>query len=113
MKTFPGLQRCATILIAFAVATPALAATGDPVLNGHIYNSQFPEGHATFNGMGVASDGTIYYVITSEQYNVAAQMYSFNPKTGKITHLGDLSAACGESKIKAVAQGKSHVTFIQ
>ena len=98
-------------LLAFVPAF--CASTDSPVLHAHVYNSGFPLGRATFNGMGVAHDGTIYYVITSESYNVAAQMYSLNPKTQKITHLGDLSEAVGEKNAKVVAQGKSHVAFIE
>jgi hypothetical protein len=115
MKNVAGVGACLRLLLVLFAATPVLLvhAADIPVLPGQIYDSEFPQGHATFNGMGVAHDGTIYYVITSEEYNIAGQMYSFNPKSRKITHLGDLSAACGEDKIKAVAQGKSHVTFVE
>ena len=37
------------------------------------------------------SDGKIYYVISSERYDVGAQMYSFDPRTKKITHCGDIT----------------------
>jgi hypothetical protein len=79
----------------------------------HIYNSGFPEGHDTYNGMGAASDGKIYYVLSSESYDVAAHMFSFDPQTKKIQHLGDLTAACGEQGAKAIPQGKSHVNFVE
>lgn len=78
-----------------------------------VYNSGFENAHDSFNGMSSASDGKIYYVLSSVLIDVAAQMYSFDPKTGSIEHLGDLSEACGEKGMKVVAQGKSHVNFVE
>jgi hypothetical protein len=45
--------------------------------------------------------------------DVAGQMYSFDPQTRKIEHLGDLTEACGEKGMKAVAQGKIHCNFVE
>jgi hypothetical protein len=77
------------------------------------YNSGFPEGHDTYNGMGAASDGRIYYVLSSESIDVGAQMFCFDPKTKKIQHVGDLTEACGEKGLKTIPQGKSHVNFAE
>lgn len=82
-------------------------------LTARTYNSGFPQAHDTYNGMGAASDGKIYYVLSSELHNVAAQMYSFDPATGRIKHLGDLTEACGEKGQQVIAQGKSHVNFVE
>ncbi len=79
----------------------------------HSYNSGFAEAHDTYNGMGVGSDGKIYYVLSSESYDVAAQMYSFDPRTKRIHHCGDFTEACGEKGAMAIPQGKSHVNFIE
>ncbi len=101
-------------ILGLTALTNAFSASNDrPVLHARVYNSEFAEGRATFNGMGIAHDGTIYYVITSESYNVAGQMFSLDPKTQKIAHLGDLTEVVGEKNAKVVAQGKSHVTFIE
>jgi hypothetical protein len=43
--------------------------------------------------------------------DLAGQMYSFDPETAKIEHLGDLTTMAGEKEMKVVAQGKSHVNF--
>lgn len=77
------------------------------------YNSGFKLAHDTYNGMGCASDGRIYYVLSSEVHDTAAQMYSFDPGSQQIRHLGDLTEACGEKGMQAVAQGKSHVNFVE
>ncbi|MGA2068530.1 MAG: hypothetical protein ABSG86_26395 [Thermoguttaceae bacterium] len=84
-----------------------------PDLIAETYDSGFPSAHDTYNGMGAASDGNIYYVLCSTTHDVAAQMYAFDPATRKIRHVGDLTEACGEKGMKAVAQGKSHVNFVE
>jgi len=78
-----------------------------------VYNSGFEHSHDTYNGISTASDGKVYYVLCSELMDVAGQMYSFDPATKKIEHVGDLTEMCGEKDMKVVAQGKSHVNFIE
>jgi hypothetical protein len=77
------------------------------------YDSGFELAHDTYNGMGTGSDGKIYYVLSSESYKIGAQMYSYDPATNIIEHLGDLTEACGEKDKKTIAQGKSHVKFVE
>lgn len=77
------------------------------------YDSGFELSHDTYNGMGTGSDGKIYYVLCSESYEIGAQMYCYDPVTDKIKHLGDLTEACGERGAKTIAQGKSHVNFVE
>src|SRR5438067_3479882 len=78
-----------------------------------IHNSGFANAHDSYNCISSASDGKIYYVLSSEAFDVAAQMYSFDPATQKIEHLADLNQASGEKDAKAIAQGKSHVNFVE
>lgn len=82
-------------------------------LEATVYNSGFPEAHDTYNGMGCASDGRIFYVLSSEKHDLAARMYCFDPKKRVIKLVGDLSEACGEQGMRAIAQGKSHVNFVE
>lgn len=77
------------------------------------YHSGFALGHDSYNGMGTASDGNIYYVLSSENIDQGAKMFRFDPRTEKITEVGDLTRACGEAGTKAIPQGKSHVTFVE
>jgi hypothetical protein len=91
----------------------ATAAQGEKKLIARTYNSGFALAHDTYNGMGAASDGKIYYVLSAEPHDVAGQMYSFDPASGQIKHLGDLTEAAGERGKKVVSQGKSHVTFVE
>jgi hypothetical protein len=90
-----------------------LAATSPRTLIARTYNSSFPQGHDTYNGISAASDGKIYYVLSTESYEVGARMFCFDPATKKIRCVGDLTEACGESGLKAIVQGKSHVNFVE
>jgi hypothetical protein len=91
----------------------ALAAADGTRLIARTYNSGFRFAHDTYNGMGAASDGRIYYVLSSERHDTAGQMYVFDPATGQIRHLGDLTEVSGEKTKRVIAQGKSHVNFIE
>jgi hypothetical protein len=95
------------------VVEAPVVSTPDAKITATIYDSKFEHSHDTYNGMGAASDGKIYYVLCSELMDVAGQMYSLDPKTETIEHLADLSEICGEKDMKVVAQGKSHVNFVE
>jgi len=82
-------------------------------LQADIVNSAFPEAHDTYNGISCASDGRIYYVLSSEKAGLAAQMYSYDPSSKAVKHLGDLTEECGEKDAHAISQGKSHVRFVE
>jgi hypothetical protein len=94
-----------------AVTQPG--STPDARIIATLHNSGFVHAHDTYNGISSASDGKIYYVLCSQLMDVAGQMYSFDPKSGTIEHLGDLTEICGEKGMKVVAQGKSHVNFVE
>jgi hypothetical protein len=102
------------ILAALTVLlTPSAYSAPPGTLAARTYDSGFTQAHDTYNAMGAASDGKIYYVLSSESIDVGAQMFSFDPATRKISHLGDLTEACGEKGLKAIPQGKSHVNFVE
>jgi hypothetical protein len=77
------------------------------------YNSGFEFTQDAFNSIGTASDGRIYYVLSSSRIDTGGQMYVFDPAAKKIHHLGDLAAAAGEKDRKVNPQGKSHVGFVE
>ena len=95
------------------IAVPDGAAYRGRKLVAKTYNSNFPEGHDTYNGMGAASNGKIYYVLSSESIDVGARMFCFDPRTKMIRPVGDLTEACGEKGLRAIPQGKSHVNFME
>ena len=82
-------------------------------LRAETHDSGFPPAHDTYNGLSAASDGKIYYVLSTEPFDVGARMFVFDPGDGKIRDLGDLTEACGEKGKKSIVQGKSHVSFVE
>jgi hypothetical protein len=107
------------LLLAWRAAPAAPAAegpkppAGPKKLTAQTYNSGFKEAHDTYNGISAASDGKIYYVLSSELFDVAAQMYCFDPAKHSTRYLGDIGEACGEKGAKVIVQGKSHVNFVE
>ncbi|GAA4455200.1 hypothetical protein GCM10023189_22770 [Nibrella saemangeumensis] len=84
-----------------------------PALTAYPYYSGFTFAHDTYNAITCASDGRIYYVLSSDRYDVAGQMHVYDPATDQTRFLADLSAICGEAGQKVIAQGKSHVRFYE
>jgi len=95
------------------VAETQAVSTPDAKIIATVYNSGFEHAHDTYNGISSASDGKIYYVLCSQLMDVGGQVYSYDPKIRTIEHLGDLTEICGEKDMKTVAQGKSHVNFVE
>ena len=77
------------------------------------YYSGFDLAHDTYNAISAASDGKIYYVLSSQSIDKGGQMYVYNPITDKTRLLGDLTEICGEKDKKTIPQGKSHVRFYE
>ncbi|MCD6598730.1 MAG: hypothetical protein J7L04_13635, partial [Bacteroidales bacterium] len=77
------------------------------------YFSGFDKAHDTYNAISSASDGNIYYVLSSAAYDKGGQMYVYNPDSDKTELLADLTDVCGEKEAKAISQGKSHVNFYE
>lgn len=119
------MRACARCVLAILAASAGACAAAQGALDSpepggsggrlaaRTYDSGFELAHDTYNGMGAGSDGRIYYVLSSESHELGAQMYSYDPATDSIRRLGDLTEACGEKGAKAVAQGKSHVNFVE
>ena len=84
----------------------------DPLIAKH-YFSGFDQAHDTYNAISPASDGKIYYVLSSAEIDVGGQMYSYDPDKDETTFIADLTDVCGEAGLKAISQGKSHVNFYE
>ena len=83
-----------------------------PLIAQHYY-SGFPLAHDTYNTITAASDGRIYYCLSSQSIDTGGQYYVYDPKSDEIEHLGDITKICGESGTKAIPQGKSHSNFYE
>lgn len=77
------------------------------------YFSGFIDAHDTYNAISSASDGNIYYVLSSAAHDKGGQMYAYYPEADSTAFLADLTDICGEEEAKAIAQGKSHVNFYE
>lgn len=82
-------------------------------LTARIHDSKFAAAHDSYNGISRASDGRIYYVLSSEKLDVPAEMFVFDPTAQAVRRIGDLNTACGEAGKKSISQGKSHVPFAE
>jgi hypothetical protein len=104
------MSRLVALFVTLAVVNTA-SAQGKLIAQTH--NSGFAQAHDTYNGMGTSSDGKIYYVLSSQLFDVGAKMFCYDPVAKKIELVGDLTEACGEKDAKTIVQGKSHVTFVE
>ena len=96
-----------------AISASAAADPPERRLKAQAFDSHFPLSHDTYNGMGAASDGRIYYVLSSESHEIGGQMECYDPATDQVRHIADLTEACGEKGRKTIVQGKSHVNFVE
>jgi hypothetical protein len=104
----------AAVALSFGAGQDANTSNGARVgLVARVHDSAFPDAHDTYNGIGAASDGRIYYVLSSEKHDVAAQMFVLDPAVGRPRHLADLDEAVGQKGRRAISQGKSHVNFVE
>ncbi|MGV3640798.1 MAG: hypothetical protein ACO1NZ_09785 [Adhaeribacter sp.] len=77
------------------------------------YYSGFELAHDTYNAISMASDGKIYYVLSSDSIQKGGQMFVYDPQTDGIEFLADITQVCGEQDACAIPQGKSHVRFYE
>lgn len=82
-------------------------------LTAKTYNSGFPQAHDTYNALSAASDGKIYYVLSSDRVDVGGKMYVYDPVTDLTKFIADLTEVCGEKDHGCIPQGKSHTRFYE
>ncbi|WP_436413137.1 hypothetical protein [Petrimonas sp.] len=101
------------LLVAVVLGCSKERSTEKSTLIATRYFSGFDLAHDTYNAISAASDGKIYYVLSSQPYNIAGQVHVYDPVTDKTRFLADLTEICGEKGKKVIAQGKSHVHFYE
>lgn len=77
------------------------------------FYSGFKLAHDTYNSISAASNGKIYYILSSQALEKGGKMFVYDPNKDEINFIADLTEVCGEKKLKAVPQGKSHVKFYE
>ena len=70
------------------------------------YNWPFLDGQ--WEGIVCASDGNVYFSISSHAKEHHAQVFRYNQDLDKIQHLADLGHVCGETLIESAPQDKIH-----
>jgi len=78
-----------------------------PVI-GEMIDAGFLYGDSNYNAIAYASDGNVYYVICSHNKKSSAQFFRYDPRTGSVDNLGDLTDIVGEDRTKVINQGKVH-----
>jgi len=109
---------CSVILLA---TVPFLISCGDysepeastEPLVATVYNTNFEQAGNTWNSLSSASDGKIYYSFSTTDVDQGAQFYSFDPATGEISVLADLTEITDGTDIPRIPQGKSHGNFYE
>lgn len=77
------------------------------------FDSGFSLAKDSYNGIAAASNGNIYYVLSSQAIDIGGQLYCYDPLRDSITHCGDLTEACGEKESSTIAQGKCHTIPVE
>lgn len=76
------------------------------------YYSGFEVAHDTYNAISIASDGKVYYALSSDSLE-SGRLYRYDPETDQTELLGDLTEVSGEKDLNAIPQGKSHSRFYE
>lgn len=123
MKRFPGIKRLAILIAVLSLAlgctkqgqksTQQAPTTSTTILHARFYDSGFKFADDNYNQCFYASDGKVYYVLASGSPYTGSPLLAFNPATGKIEDLGDLTEAAGEKGLHAIPQGKGHSMFVE
>lgn len=106
LTLFPGLRLAAQE----GISRPGPSKS---MLTARKYYSGFDQAHDTYNAISAASDGKIYYVLSSALFDKGGQVYRYDPDGDKVEFLADLSEICGEKNTRVISQGKSHVRFYE
>lgn len=101
------------VLVIFQIALTGQDVSIEKKIIAKPYYSGFREAYGTWNAVSSASDGRIYYNLSSNTAGVSGKLYAFNPATEEIEYLGDLTEICGETERNAVPQGKVHTNFYE
>ena len=85
----------------------------DHALKAKNYYSGFELAHDTYNAISTASNGKIYYILSSQSIDTGGQVYVYDPDSDEVEYLADLTDICGEKDMNTIPQGKSHVRFYE
>jgi hypothetical protein len=88
-------------------------STPNAVIRARLHPSGFEKSDANFYSLSQASDGNLYYVLSSHDLNTHGRAFRYEPSADRVRLLGDLGELCGEAGGKTIPQGKSHCPFFE
>lgn len=78
-----------------------------------LHPSGFVRADSNFYSLKAASDGCVYYTLSSHNIDTHARVYRYDPSQDELKLMCDLGEAAGEKGLKTLPQGKSHSPFYE
>lgn len=77
------------------------------------FDTGFEEAGNTWESLSAAPDGKIYYSFSTTEVDQGAMLFSYDPATGEIETVADLTEVSDGFDDPAIPQGKSHGNFYE
>jgi hypothetical protein len=84
-----------------------------PIVPCRLHPSGFERADSNFYSLNIASDGLVYYTLSSHNIDTHARVYRYDPLRDEAKLMCDLGEAAGEKGLKTLPQGKSHSPFFE
>jgi len=88
-------------------------STPDVTLDARLHPSGFALADSNFYSLNLASDGRLYYTLSSHNIDTHGRVYRYDPAADKVERVCILGEVAGEVGLKALPQGKSHSPFFE
>ena len=89
------------------------AIYSDGPVDGKMIDAEFLYGDSNYHAIVRASDGNVYYVICSHNTKSGAHMFRYDPRTGEVVNLSDLTAEVGEDSLSVTGGANQVFVFVQ
>ncbi len=88
-------------------------ADHDKIIPTRLHPSGFKKSDSNFNSLSLASDGCVYYTLSSHNIDTHGRIYRYDPAKDEVKMLGILGEIVGEAGTGTIPQGKSHSPFFE
>jgi hypothetical protein len=95
------------------IARESGAASGATTITARLHESGFGLSDSNFFSLSRASDGNVYYTLSSHNIDTHARVYRYNPARDEVRLLASLGRMVGEEGTRTIPQGKSHSPFFE
>ena len=85
----------------------------DAVIPARLHPSGFEKSDSNFFSLTLASDGRLYYTLSSHDVDTHGRIFRYDPATDQVEQLGILGEIVGEAGTGTIPQGKSHTPFFE